>query len=95
MKDGPAEAGNPCVGDIDRAVYQLTERFTANKSRLLGLLAELGECRRTAYLTPATLGALRQATSAARDESSVAGIARQVGDSDTGPPPARRRASSS
>lgn len=65
-------------------MYQLTERFTANESRLLGLLAELGDCRRTAYLTPATLGALGQASSASRHESSVAWIAREVGDSDTG-----------
>ena len=64
-------------------MLQLTERFTATKPRLLGLLAEFSECRRTVHLTSATLNALRQA-SASRDEPSVADITRQVGDSDTG-----------
>ena len=64
-------------------MYEITERFTATKPRLLNLLDELSECRRSVYLTPAKLDALRQAPPE-RDESSVDEIARHVGDSDTG-----------
>ncbi len=66
-------------------MYEIAERFTARKPRLLGLLAELeaSVCHRTVYLTAETLGAMRQAPHS-RDEFSVHEISRQSGDSDTG-----------
>ena len=60
-------------------MYELAERFTATKPRLLRLLAEFSECRRTVYLTADALNDLLS-----RDQPDVSEIVRQAGDSDTG-----------